>query len=394
MLLRYGSGMDLTPRHRALSIAAVVASSFSIGVAFGIGFPLTTLVLESWGESKWMIGLAGAAPALGILAAMPLLPSVIARVGTIPAMTLGALLSGLGFLSLAFVANAPAWIVVRIAMSACLAAPWLAGETWINLVAREETRGRVIALYAIAFFGGFTVGPLVLSAVGTKGLAPFFVGAFGTAIAALPIFAARAFAPDLRVSKSEHPFTAIRLAPAAMVAGFMSGFAETSYLSLIASVGLAAGLAEPEAIRLLSLITLGGIALQLPLGWLADHTPRVGVVLGLAIAFMVLSMALPAALAHPFAAGSLAFVLGGVILGFYSVGLGLIGEEVAADELASVNAAFIVLYQAGSIAGPIASGAAMSQAPVEGFVASVVALMLISCAAIVWLRRRHRQPRV
>jgi MFS family permease len=153
-------------------------------------------------------------------------------------------------------------------------------------------------------------------------------------------------------------------------------------------------LAEPEAIRLLSLITLGGIALQLPLGWLADHTPRVGVVLGLAIAFMILSMALPAALAHPLAAGSLAFVLGGVILGFYSVGLGLIGEEVAAEELASVNAAFIVLYQAGSIAGPIASGAAMSQAPVEGFVVSVVALMLISCAAIVWLRRRHRQPQV
>lgn len=384
--------MNLSPRHRALSIAAVIASSFSIGVAFGIGFPLTTLVLEGWGESKWTIGLAGAAPALGIVAAMPLLPTVIARLGTIPAMTLGALLAGLSFLSLAVVESAPAWIFVRIAMSAFLAAPWLAGETWINLVARPDVRGRVIALYAIAFFGGFTVGPLVLAAVGTKGLAPYVVGAIGTGVAALPIFAARAFAPDLRVSKSEHPLAAMRLAPAAMVAGFMSGFAETSYLSLIASVGLAAGLAEPEAIRLLSLITLGGIALQLPLGWLADHTARVGVVLGLAAAFIVLSMALPAALAHTLAAGALAFVLGGVILGFYSVGLGLIGEEVAADDLASANAAFILLYQAGSIAGPIASGAAMSQAPVEGFVASVVVLMLLSSAAIVWMSRRRGQP--
>ncbi len=386
--------MELTPRGRRLSLAAVITSSFSIGVAFGIGYPLTTITLEQWGESKWVIGLAGAAPAIGILLAMPVLPLVVSRAGTVVAMIAGAVIAGACFLLLGLATNAAAWILMRLAMSAALAAPWLAGETWINMVAREEVRGRVIAAYAIAFFSGFACGPLVLSVVGTSGLAPFAVGALGTAVAAIPIFAARHLAPDFGADRFVSPLRATRLAPIAMVCAFMSGFAETGFISLIVSLGLAAGLDGERALLLLSILTAGGIVLQYPLGWLADRTSRIGVALGLAAAFIVLVLALPGALPRAGIAEAFAFLLGGVILGFYSVGLAIVGEEVAKADLASANAAFIVLYQVGSIAGPAISGAAMTQAPIAGFVATVVTLMTASAAAMLWLWwRRGRVER-
>ncbi len=382
--------MELTPRGRLLSLTAVITSSFSIGVAFGIGYPLTTVTLENWGESKWVIGLAGAAPAIGILLAMPALPLVVRRAGTVPAMVVGAVLAGACFLLLGLATNAVAWIATRVAMSAALAAPWLAGETWINMVAREQVRGRVIAAYAIAFFSGFACGPLVLSVIGTSGLAPFAVGAFGTAVAAIPILAARHLAPDLGADRFVSPLRATRLAPIAMVCAFMSGFAETGFISLIVSLGLAAGLDGERALLLLSILTAGGIVLQFPLGWLADRTSRIGVALALSAAFIVLVLTLPGALPRAGVAEALAFVLGGVILGFYSVGLAIVGEEVARGDLASANAAFIVLYQVGSITGPVISGVAMTQAPIEGFVATVVVLMALSALAMVWLWRRRR----
>ena len=377
------STFELSSADRTRSLAAVIAASFSVGVAFGIGFPLTAITLEAWGEPKWMIGLAGAAPAIAILFALPILPWAIRKLGAVSAMAGGAILAGLGFLALAFVKDGVTWIAVRLVMSIGLAGPWLAGETWINLVARDETRGRVIALYAMAFFTGFALGPLVLSAFGTTGMTPFLIGAVGTVVACLPIIVARNLAPDLSQRATHNAFSAIYLAPIGMVCAFMSGFAETSYLSLIPNVGLAAGLDEARAIGLLSLITIGGIALQFPLGWISDKVSRLTVTFWLAIFFIVLSIALPFALGAPLGGSLLMFVLGGIILGFYSVGLMIVGEVVEPHNLAAANAGFLVLYQLGSIVGPATAGIAMSYSPVFGFVATVCCLMIVS-GTVLW----------
>ena len=69
----------------------------------------------------------------------------------------------------------------------------------------------------------------------------------------------------------------------------------------------------------------------------------------------------------PLAAIIVAFLIGGVILGFYTVGLAIIGERVGANDLAAANAAFLVMYQAGAIVGPIVAGIAMTTSPVTGF---------------------------
>ena len=53
---------QFTDRERVLSLAAVISTSFGVGISFGIGFPLTALTFEDWHQAKWMIGLAGAGP--------------------------------------------------------------------------------------------------------------------------------------------------------------------------------------------------------------------------------------------------------------------------------------------------------------------------------------------
>jgi MFS family permease len=183
---------------------------------------------------------------------------------------------------------------------------------------------------------------------------------------------------------------ALGLAPIAMVSGFLGGFAEMSYLSLIPNVGLAAGLEEGQALRLLSVLTLGGIVLQFPIGWLADKVSRTRVTVALASIFIVLSLLLPFALSTPLWAATAAFLLGGVILGFYTLGLVIIGEQVTPSNLAAANVAFLVMYQIGAIAGPVASGAAMTLSPVNGFVATVSLAMAVTTVLIVWLSRRFK----
>lgn len=416
----------IAERHRLSSLAAVIMASFGVGMAFGVGFPLTGLTLEAWNTPAWLIGIAGAAPALGVLTTLPFLPKVVARLGVVRAISLGCTIGALGFVALALFQDAYAWVAIRYLMSAGLALPWLAGETWINMVTREETRGRVIALYAISFFSGYTAGPMVLGSAGLEGFVPYLVGAASMILAGLPIVLAARVAPDVSGEHGSHnAWSAARLAPVGMLAGLISGFAEMSYLSLIGNVGIAGGLLEAQALKLMSVMTLGGVTLQFVIGWMADKSSRTGVTVWLGFAFILLSLVLPAAIAAgqgsyavtlsiPGAleaglpvmglavqgpmgltggemAYAVAFLLGGVVLGFYTVGLAIVGEEVEPRDLAAANAAFLVMYQLGAIVGPAAAGLAMTKAPVEGFVLIMAVLMMLALMGVglmSWRRRR------
>lgn len=377
--------IELSPQQKTLSLAAVIAAAFGIGLSFGVGLPLTALTLQAWSEPNWVIGLAGAAPSFAILLVLPLVPGIVARFGAIATILAGCLIGALGFMALYFFSSTFAWIVTRFIMSGALALPWLVGETWMNAVATEATRGRVIAVYAISFFLGFLTGPLVLDYAGLTGPIPFLVGAAGSGLACLPIILAQRLAPDLTHTHSMSVRAALALAPIAMVSGCLGGFAEMSYLSLIPNVGLAAGLEEGPALRLLSVLTLGGIILQFPIGWLADKASRVGVTVALTALFIGLSLALPWALQSSVSSTIVAFLLGGVILGFYTLGLVIVGEKVAPANLAAANVAFLVMYQIGAIAGPVVSGAAMTLSPVYGFVTIVSVVMGVATLFLVWL---------
>ena len=338
-----------------------------------------------------MIGLAGAVPAIAVLLALPVLPRIVVRLGPVTAIALGCLAGATGFAALYAFQSPAAWLIIRLLMSVGFALPWLAGETWINSVSEESTRGRVIAVYAIVFFTGFASGPFVLQNLGLDGPWPFIVGTLGSAVASIPILLARRFAPEFCHDGSSDVTSALRMAPAAMASAFIGGFAEITNLSLIPNVGLAAGLSQNEALGLLSAMTIGGIALQFPIGWLSDKVSRHAVTIGLAVAFVLLVLLLPIALARSGQAKVVCFLLGGAILGFYTLGLAVIGERIAPGDLAAANAAFLVMYQAGSIVGPFAAGVAMTASPVNGFVAIMTGLMIICGVAVVLLERRERR---
>lgn len=306
----------------------------------------------------------------------------------------GCIIGSIGFLALYAFPSPWAWIIIRLLMSAGFALPWLAGETWINAVAREELRGRVIAIYAIAFFSGFAVGPLLLRCLGLSGFAPFAAAAVITALSALPIVIGRHLAPILHHDGTKGLASAMRLAPAAMVAAFMGGFAEITNLSLIPNVALAAGWSQDALLGLLTVMTVGGIVLQYPIGWLSDKMSRVNLVIYSALSFIAIALLLPLALKSSVAAFLMMFLMGGVILGFYALGLAIVGEQVSADGLAAVNAAFIVMYQAGAFLGPIISGIAMTERPVHGFVGTLVGLTIVSVALVISCDRWERSRRL
>ena len=83
-----------------------------------------------------------------------------------------------------------------------------AGEAWINQLAGDVGRGRIIGIYAAALSAGFGIGPLILSLTGIEGWAPFLVNAAITALATLPLLgvgnASRSFGRERGASPLTH----------------------------------------------------------------------------------------------------------------------------------------------------------------------------------------------
>jgi MFS family permease len=367
-----GPGTGLARGDIYRSLAAVTSSAFGVGISFGIGYPLVSLVFEEWAQPRWVIGLGGAVPSVAILILLPFMPRVLARLGTVPAMILGCLISAIGFAGLFLFQSVPAWIALRFAMSGGLTLPWLIGETWLNTVTTDETRGRVVALYAAGFFLGFAVGPLLLQWTGTSGPLPFLFGALSSIIAIVPIILGKRLAPSMQDQKSTGVFRAFNLAPIAMAVAFLGGVLEMSHFALLANVAISSGVSTERALEFLTVLLVGGLTLQVVIGWMADKAPRVGVSVALALAYVALAMALPELLTSPTFSVPVVFVLGGIVIGFYTLGLVMIGEQVDPGELAIANAAFIMMYQVGGILGPAIAGFAMTYEPVYGFTAVMI----------------------
>lgn len=363
--------LDLSPRQRRTSLAAVIASMGGMGLMLGITFPLISVLLEARGVGTTLNGLNGAMPGLAILIVGPFLPGLAARLGTMPSMVGGSAIGAASILLMPVLTDLGAWFVLRFLFGVAIGMPWLVGETWINSLAAEESRGRVIGLYSAALFLGMALGPVILEAVGVHGWPPFLIAAASMLVAVLPLLAARRLAPPMPARAGLRLPQVMRAAPTVAGAALLSGLSEQAAFVLLPVYGLRAGLPQDLAVTLLTVLTVGAILLQWPLGWLTDHLDRRLLLVATAVVGIACPVLLPATLGMVAVLWGLLIIWGGAVLGFYTVGLALLGQRFKAGDLAVANAAFIVLYQLGSVIGPAAGGWSMELWDPHGLLATM-----------------------
>jgi MFS family permease len=160
-------------------------------------------------------------------------------------------------------------------------------------------------------------------------------------------------------------------------------------MAILPLYGVGLGFSQRDAALIVSAIAAGNIALQIPIGLLADRGDK------RAILAVCGAVGVAGALAAPVAAGSFAalcgvlFVWGGVIAGLYTVGIALLGQSYNSADLATANATFASLYAAGMLIGPPALGAGLEHAPPHGPMWVLAALF---AAYLLLTVRRRRSP--
>jgi MFS family permease len=206
----------------------------------------------------------------------------------------------------------------------------------------------------------------------------------------VPVLLIRSTPPALGGTLHTGLFAVMRRVPLVMAAALTAGFVDAALFSLIPVYQVRAGHAEQLAVLSLSVFMAGNLVLQYPLGWIADHTSRRLAAMATAAIIALGAAAYPLllpALGPPF--WLMMFVWGGVSWGMYTLGLALLGERFQPAQLAAANAAFVMMYEVGSISGPVTAGAALDRWPLYGLpVAVAVAAALFIAAALLPQQRR------
>src|SRR5271165_5522987 len=268
------NALPTTARQRHWSLAAAIASVTVFGLSVGQAGPLLSLLLEQRGTDATLNGLNAGATFIGVILGPLLAPRLVRRFGIRNFLLVCFGLDIALFLAMKPFDGLAAWFVLRPLGAAVGSSIFMAGEAWINQLAGDAGRGRIIGVYAAALSAGFGIGPLILSLTGIEGWPPFLVNAAIAALATLPLLCAGETSNVFGHERSTGPFGMFVRAP--MIVGVIAvfGLYESALMALLPIWGVRSGLSERLAAATLSSVYIGSILLQLLIGWLSDRLSR------------------------------------------------------------------------------------------------------------------------
>lgn len=353
-----------------LPISAAISSISVVGIAIGLGMPLLSVILETRGVSATMIGLNTAVAGLASIAAAPLATPLAVRFGVVWTMLGMIVLGAFAFIGFYFAPSFWIWFPLRAALHVSLTVLFILSEFWISISAPPSKRGFVLGIYATVLSLGFAGGPWLFAQVGSQGFLPFAITFGLVAIAAIPVLAAWRESPAIH-SEGEQNTGFLRyiwLVPTATAAVLVFGAVETGGFALFPVYGARIGYSEADAALLLSMIGLGNVMMQIPMGMISDRIKdRRHLLLVCALVGFVGTLLMPYLMTNWHVMAVLLFIWGGVVAALYTVGLAHLGSRLSGRELASANAAFVLCYGLGMVVGPQAIGAGMDIFGTDGF---------------------------
>lgn len=350
------------------SLIAAISSISAVGIAIGLGLPLLSIILEKRGISSSLIGLNSAMAGIAAMIAAPLTTKAAHSFGVAKTMIVAVILSAISALGFYYAEHFWMWFPLRVVFHGATTTLFILSEFWINVASPPRRRGLVLGIYATVLSLGFGAGSLMFSLLGSVGPLPFYVGAVAILLAAIPVYVARDESPVLNEGPEMNFWRYIFIVPTATAAVFIFGAVEAGGLSMFPVYATRVGFSESQAGNLLTVMAVGNVLFQIPVGMLSDRMRDRRILL-----VIMALIGLAGALLMPHFMGDwrlLSIILlfwGGSIAGLYTVGLSHLGSRLQGSDLAAANAAFVFCYAVGTVAGPQAIGSAIDLTGNDGF---------------------------
>jgi MFS family permease len=330
---------------------------------------LSTMIgvrLSGAGVGAMAIGFVMAAYYAGLTAGSLYGYRIIVKVGHIRAFAAFASVFSVATLGHALHIDLVLWGLLRLAEGFCMAGLFMCIESWLNERATARTRGQMLSLYMITLYGAMAAGQQLLMLDDPSGMLRFIVTAMLTSLALVPVALTRKGPPVLPDIASFGLRRLYEASPLGIFGTFASGLVTGAIYGLAPVYGTEAGFGNAGTALFMTVIILGGVALQWPLGKLSDLFDRRTVILGLSAALVAASLGMVAVsemagdMQGQVVMVAVAALFGGLSFTLYPVCVAHTNDHIDKSELVQASGGLILSYSAGATIGPLAGSAVMS----------------------------------
>ncbi|BBR54200.1 MULTISPECIES: MFS transporter [Pseudomonas] len=382
----------MSPRLLAMALAPLLGL-FIIALGNGFLSSLTTLRLGSAGESATMIGIVSSAYFIGLTLGAIFNDRLILRIGHIRAYTSFASLIAATILLQGLFYDTTWWFALRLINGWAAVGVFLVIESWLLLAGDPKIRGRLLALYMIAFYGAGVLAQATLGEVtGWGETAPFMVAGMLATLSVLPIVILPRVSPLLDQVEPLKPRQLLGIAPTGLVGCFGSGVAIAGIYALLPLYLQRIGLDVGEVGNMMAWVILGAMLLQYPVGRWSDRKDRQSVLVALAAMCTVLSVVIVLLPAESQWLPAMLFLLGGGVFALYPVAVSSAADRAPADALVPMIQGLLLINSLGSSMAPLAISPVMNVYGETGLFWAFAVINLAMVGFFLWRRGKRPAP--
>ena len=372
-----------TVRSLLVGVALLILGNGALGTLVGVR-------LSGAGFGPVAVGIVGAAYFAGLTAGSLYAHTVFARVGHIRAFAVFASVFSAASLMHALAVDAVLWALLRLVEGFCMAGLYMCIESWLNDKATNKTRGKVLSLYMVTLYGAMATGQQMLNLSDPTRTHAFMLISILVSLALVPVSLTRTSPPAPPGVASLGFRRLYRASPLGVAGVFTSGLVMGSIYGLAPVFSLASGFGVSGTALFMSVLILGCMALQWPLGQLSDRFDRRSVVIGLSLALAAVSAGMigAAGLGGKAVLLPVALLFGGLAATLYPVCLAHTNDHLDKADLVAASGGLILTYSVGATIGPILASSVMSACGPAGLFAFIAACGVASALYGLWRMRK------
>ena len=334
-------------------VRSLLLAIFMLMAGSGFMATLLSLRLERAGQSTIVIGAVATAYFAGLVVGALRAGRAVRRVGHIRAFAAFVALLSASTLGYALFTNPLLWSGLRLIDGFCVAGVFVCLESWLNERADAATRGSILASYMVALYCGQAVGQLLLGASGGLQTVPFQLASMLISLAIIPLCLTRTSAPPPAEATAFGIGTLFAGSPLGTVGAVTTGLMLGAFYGLAAVQVRRLGLDLTQTATFMTVVILGGVALQWPLGRLSDRYDRRGVIVISFAATLVVSLAISLLGSHEPLLLALGAMFGGLSFALYPLCVAHCNDRLLAAQRVAASGRLVLLYSVGAALGPL-----------------------------------------
>ena len=338
-------------------------------------------------------GLISTAYYFGFLIGSRFALNALTRVGHIRAFSALASLLAAAVLGIGLTSSAWAWALLRLATGLCMAGQYVVAESWLNDLADNENRGRLLAIYNVVVIAAFGMGQVFQFAFDARVMTGFAVASMVVSLAVAPVaLSEQAIAPILGETEHISLRDLAKSVPTGVGSCFLVGIAHGALNGMAAVFATRAGLSGGQLGLFVAAPSIGGVILQWPISAASDDIDRRAIGAVAAVGAMVAGALLLLGPATAPMAVVLVALLGGLSYPLYAIAGAYTNDWIDSEHVNAAASQLVTLYGVGAVVGPIVAASLMNGIGIDGYYWSLIGLHGVIAAFFVYRMRVWRSP--